>query len=151
VQERKRTFAAPSPEHPLRANLGGSIEFLGYDQDKPAYTPGSSARITLYWRAVAPMSDSYTAFVHLLDAGRHVVSQMDAIPRQGQAPTNSWLPNEVVQDVYQLPLKPDLAPGSYQIEVGFYRGDTGVRLKATSSDASAIDDGLVIGPLIVTK
>ncbi|MFI5268165.1 MAG: hypothetical protein ACHQ7M_12395, partial [Chloroflexota bacterium] len=151
VLERKRTFAAPSPQHPLTANLGGSIELLGYDQDRPAYAPGSTAKITLYWRGAAPMADSYTAFVHVLDTSRHVVTQVDAIPDHGQAPTNAWLPDEVVQDVYELPLKADLAPGTYQLEAGFYRGDTGVRLKATSPDVRTIDDGLLIGPLLITK
>jgi hypothetical protein len=151
VQERKRTFAAPSSEHPIAADLGGSIELLGYDQDKPVYAPGSTAKITLYWRGAAPMADSYTAFLHVLDAGRHVVAQVDAIPDHGQAPTNAWLPDEVVQDVYELPLRPDLAPSTYQLEAGFYRGDTGARLKATSPDVRVIDDGLLIGPLTVRK
>ncbi|HLQ32861.1 MAG TPA: glycosyltransferase family 39 protein [Chloroflexota bacterium] len=151
VQERTRTFASPTPEHRVRANVGGSIELLGYDQDKPAYGPGSPVRITLYWRGAAPMPDSYTAFVHVLDAGRRVVSQVDSVPEHGQLPTTAWLPGEVVQDTYELPLKPDLAPGTYQLEVGFYRGDTGMRLKASSRDVQAIDDGLLVGPLKVTK
>ncbi|HVA26095.1 MAG TPA: glycosyltransferase family 39 protein [Chloroflexota bacterium] len=151
VQGRKRTFAAPSPEHPLTASLGGSIELLGYDQDKPAYAPGSTAKITLYWRGTAAMAASYTAFVHVLDSGRHVVAQVDAIPAHGQAPTNSWLPGEVTRDVYELALKPALDAGAYQLEAGFYRGDTGVRLKATSPDVSVVDDGLLLGPLTVTK
>jgi hypothetical protein len=149
VLERHRNFAAPEPEHPLAADLGGSIELLGYDQDQPSYKPGATAKITLYWRGAAPMSDSYTAFVHVLDPGRHVVSQVDAIPDGGRLPTTAWLPNEVVQDTYELPLKPSLAPGAYQLEVGFYRGDTGARLKASSPDVKAIDDGLLIGQLNV--
>ena len=151
VLERKRVFANPSPQHGVTADLGDSIELLGYDQDKPAYAPGATARITVYWRDAAPMAGSYTAFAHILDSGRHVVSQVDAIPQGGQSPTNAWLPNEVVQDEFLLPLKPDLAPGSYQIELGFYRADTGVRLKATSSDVRAVDDGLLVGLLTVTK
>jgi hypothetical protein len=151
VQVRKRTFAAPAPQHPVTADLGGSIELLGYDLDKPVYAPGATAKVTLYWRGAAPMADSYTAFLHVLDAGRHVVAQADAIPDHGQAPTNAWLPDEVVQDAYELPLKADLPPGNYQLEAGFYRGDTGVRLKATSPDVGVVDDGLLIGPLAVTK
>jgi hypothetical protein len=151
IQERKRTFEAPSPEHRLRAELGGSIQLLGYDQDKPGYKPGSSARITVYWRGAEPMAASYTGFVHLLDSGRHVVSQMDTVPDRGMLPTTAWLPGEIVQDAYDLPLKPDLPPGTYQIEVGFYRPDTGLRLKAISSDVPAIDDGLLVGSLVVTN
>jgi 4-amino-4-deoxy-L-arabinose transferase-like glycosyltransferase len=151
VLERKRSFDLPSPSHPLRAELGGSIELLGYDQDKPAYAPGSTARITLFWRDAAPMADSYTAFVHILDSGRHVVAQVDSLPAHGQSPTNAWLPNEVVEDQYELPLKAELAPGAYRIETGFYRGDTGMRLEATSADVQAIDDGLLIGTLTIAR
>jgi len=149
VQVRKRDFTAPSPEHPLTAQLGGSIELLGYDQDKPSYSPGATARITLYWRGQAPMNASYTAFLHALDGGRHVVAQVDSIPDHGLLPTTAWLPGEIVRDVYELPLKPDLSPSTYQLEAGFYRADTGVRLKASSPDVQAIDDGLLIGPLVV--
>ncbi|HEX6511838.1 MAG TPA: hypothetical protein VF157_06045, partial [Chloroflexota bacterium] len=150
VQELQRTFAAPAPEHPLKANLGGTIELLGYDQDRPSYKPGSTARIILYWQGAAPMTDSYTAFVHVLDAGQHVVAQVDSIPAHAQLPTTAWLPGQVVSDAYDLPLKADLPPGAYQLEVGFYRGDTGIRLKASSTDVRAIDDGLLIGTLTVS-
>ena len=151
VLERSRSFAAPTPQHALHATLGSGIELLGYDQDKASYAPGSTAKLTLYWRSREPVTDSFTAFVHLLDGGRHVAAQMDTVPDHGQAPTNAWLPGEVVADAYELPLRTDLAPGSYQIETGFYRGDTGVRLKAASPDVQAIDDGLLIGTLTVTK
>jgi len=76
---------------------------------------------------------------------------VDSVPEHGQLPTTAWLPGEIVQDSYELPLKRDLAPGTYQLEVGFYRADTGVRLKASSGNVPAIDDGLLIGQLTVEK
>ncbi|MBV8084002.1 MAG: glycosyltransferase family 39 protein [Chloroflexi bacterium] len=151
VLERTRDFTVPAPEHPLTAQLGDAIQLLGYDVDKPSYAAGAAVQVTLYWKALAPMADSYTAFVHILDSGRHVVSQVDAIPAGGQLPTPAWLPGEVVPDHYQLPLKADLPAASYQLEVGFYRADTGVRLKARSSDVQAIDDGLLLGTIAVTR
>jgi hypothetical protein len=150
VLERTRDFAAPTPQHPLTAQLGDAIQLLGYDVDKPSYPPGASVHLTLYWKALAPMTDSYTAFVHILDGGRHVVSQVDAIPAGGQLPTPAWLTGEVVPDQYQLPLRADVPAGSYQLEVGFYRADTGVRLKATSPDVRAVDDGMLIGAITVS-
>ncbi|MBV9120655.1 MAG: hypothetical protein JOZ39_08090 [Chloroflexi bacterium] len=149
VQARQRDFAAPTPSHPLTAQVGDGIELLGYDLDRDSYSSGATAHVTLYWRAVKTMDQSYTEFIHVLDSGRHVVAQADAIPGHGQLPTTAWTQGEVITDRYDLPLKGDLAAGTYQLEAGFYRGDTGVRLKATSVDVKAIDDGLLIGPLEV--
>jgi len=151
VLELQRSFDLPAPSHPLSAAVGSSIELLGYDVDRKIYAPGSTVQLTVYWRGVSPMADAYTVFAHLLDGGRHVVSQVDLTPGQGQLPTTSWLPGQVVRDVYELPLKPDLPSGSYQLEVGFYRPDTGARLKATSALVQSIDDGLLIGRVTVAK
>ncbi|MBV8086379.1 MAG: hypothetical protein JO247_16350, partial [Chloroflexi bacterium] len=152
VQERSRDFTTPSPQHRVQADLAGAIQLLGYDDaDLPTYKRGETAHLKIYWRGQAPIADSYTEFLHVLDAGRHVVAQVDTVPGGGQLPTTSWLPGQIVADNYDLSLKPDLTPGTYQLEAGFYRADTGVRLHATSSDADVIDDGILIGTLTVSR
>ncbi|MHB8620418.1 MAG: hypothetical protein ACYDAG_12740, partial [Chloroflexota bacterium] len=151
VQQRQRSFALPYPEHPLQATIGAHIRLLGYDLDRPTYAPGDKVRLTLYWRASGAMRKSYTAFAHVLDAGRRVVAQRDTIPVHGTVPTNSWLPGQVVTDVSTLDLPANLSPGSYQLETGFYSADTGVRLAASSPSLEIIDNGILLGSLKVKR
>ncbi len=149
IVERQRSFATPTPQHAAKAQIGPSIELLGYDADKVFYVAGDTVHLTLYWQATGAMADSFTAFAHILDSGRHVAAQRDNIPVNGTLPTNTWAPGQIVTDQYNLPLDRSLAPGTYQLETGLYRGDTGVRLHATSADLKVIDDGVLLGPLVV--
>jgi hypothetical protein len=115
----------------LRFNLGSEIELVGYALAGPdGYTPGSVLMLTCYWRAVASPSADYTVFVHLLDQAGQVVAGWDAPPVHGNYPTHLWAAQEVVEDVHEVTLPPDLQPGDYQLVVGLYRLDTLQRLPA---------------------
>ena len=149
VQARQRSFAMPHPRHPVTAQIGPGIELLGYDLAQASYQPGQTVQLTLYWRCTAAMAESYTAFAHLLDGTRHVTSQQDTVPVQGTLPTNAWVPNQIVTDRYTLPLPSATSAGTYQLEVGFYRASTGIRLAAQSGQLKVIDDGILIGSLRV--
>jgi hypothetical protein len=54
------------------------------------------------------------------------------VPVQGTAPTSGWLPGEVIEDHYEVPLAKDAPPWKYDIFVGMYDPLTGQRLPATS-------------------
>ncbi|MBE9506823.1 MAG: hypothetical protein IMY86_02130, partial [Chloroflexi bacterium] len=41
-------------------------------------------------------------------------------PRGGTYPTLQWLPGEVVEDSYTIPVPPDAPPGEYTLRVGMY-------------------------------
>ena len=120
VQGRPRLFEAPQASHPLQANLGGDAELLGYDLS----TGQEEARLTLYWRALTEMQNSYTVFVHLLDDEGRVQAQRDSIPGGGQFPTTGWMEGEIIVDEYVIPAP----PGKYLIEVGMYQAESGKRL-----------------------
>ncbi len=74
--------------------------------------------VTLYWQALRPMETSYTAFVHLLDETGTLVAQRDRPP--AGYPTAVWRPGEVVVDTFVIELPPDLPPGTYRLQTGFY-------------------------------
>jgi hypothetical protein len=64
------------------------------------------------------MDLAYTAFVHVLDSNGQLVAQSDRPP--AGYPTSDWLAGEFVVDHYLVSLPPDLAPGSYTLQTGFY-------------------------------
>ncbi len=107
---------------------------------------GDTIPVTVGWRAIQKMDTSYTGFVHLLNQEGRVVAQDDHIPLQGQWPTTSWAPGEVVQDDYMLQLPADLPPGSYRLEIGLYDANMqGLpRLRTQQGPDSVLIDGFVV-------
>jgi hypothetical protein len=144
---RDRTFTAPAMAHPEDARLGEAVALMGYDLlsgDGPAkeVAPGACLRLTLVWRARAPMRHPYTVFVHLLDPEGALAAQHDAMPMAGRAPTTCWAPGEVVTDVHEITVPDDAAPGVYTLTAGMYRLETGARLP--TQGASALPEGRVL-------
>lgn len=129
VQAINRTFDVPSISHPLAGNLGDQVELLGYDLSAGTVAPGDTLTLTLYWRALAEMDESYTVFTHLVAPDGSVAGQRDSLPVGGAYPTTLWLPGEVVAaDVYEIPVRVDATPGEHRLEVGMYVAETGRRL-----------------------
>jgi 4-amino-4-deoxy-L-arabinose transferase-like glycosyltransferase len=127
---------APLPEHQADAILGASARLLGYSVDSERVAPGGSVRLTLYWQALAPMAEGYTAFVHLLGdpnpaTGGPVWAGHDGQPDGGRYPTPAWQPGEVILDAHPVAVPAETPPGTYQIEVGMYLLETLARLPAT--------------------
>ena len=53
-------------------------------------------------------------------------------------PTTGWLPGEVLEDPYRIPVPSDAPPGAYQIEIGMYDPDTLERLPARDADGNRL-------------
>ncbi len=136
-----RTFTAPAISRPGSAIFDKSIQFLGHDV---AVTNGA-AWITLHWKSLAPVSASYTAFVHLLGPDGRVVAQHDSPPLDGARPTTGWLTGEVLTDRITIPLPAGADPRALTIAAGLYDGATGVRL-TDEAGADHLDLGAVAGP-----
>jgi hypothetical protein len=82
----------------------------------------------------------YKVFVHIMDDEGRIVAQSDAVPAYGGAPTETWLPNEVVIDQHGLQMS---EPGRYRVLVGMYDPVGGQRLPATGEDGRSIPDNAV--------
>jgi hypothetical protein len=130
------------------AQVGDSIKLLGYDLDKTRTRPGETVRLTLYWQARQTPTESYTVFVHALDPGGVLRGQKDSVPRNGDLPTDHWLPDEIIVDSYDVSIAPDASPGSYQFEVGMYRAGTGERVPVKGANGARLqDDRVLLGEL----
>jgi len=124
-------IAGPSPV-PIEGaqeptNFGDRLALVGYVLP-PTVAAGSSLPIKVYWRALAPMTEDYTVFVHLLDANGKTVAQEDDQPQSGAYSTSFWDVGETIADVYALAIPRELAAGDYRIEIGIYRARDGMRL-----------------------
>lgn len=135
----RRVFDPPSPTNATSISWDQKISLLGYDL--AAIDPDSSAlSLTVYWQALSEMENSYTVYIHLIDSATNsLVAQADVIPRGWTYPTNRWMAGEVVEDTMLIPLE-NIAPGSYELYVGWYDISTGMRLVPESSQLQLTSD-----------
>ena len=147
VLDAERVFDVPPISHPLTATLGSQVRLLGYDLSAETVAPGETLTLTLYWRALTEMGESYTVFTHLLAPDGSLTGQRDNPPAGGTYPTNLWLAGEVVADVYEIPIRADAAPGAHRLAVGMYVAETGARLPIDETS----DDAVLLQKVTVTR
>jgi serine/threonine-protein kinase len=131
---------------PVGANLGGQIVLTAYEIPRLQYRPGEVMSVNFFWQAVSPPPDNYTLFIHLTTPQGGIVNQIDAAPQGGARPTGSWSVGETIIDPYQLLIPPTTFPGDYQLRVGLYDRDTGVRVPIFETGRAEQDN---LGALIL--
>src|SRR5690606_30221183 len=101
--------------------FGNRIELVGYELSTLAPAAGSALELTLYWRALQPISEDYIVFAHVIDPRTTTIyAGSDAMPASWNAPTSTWQPGEIITDTHVLPVDPDTPPDIYELEVGLY-------------------------------
>ncbi|MDY7042083.1 MAG: PASTA domain-containing protein, partial [Chloroflexota bacterium] len=108
------------PRVEIGANLDDKVLLVAYDLDTDQLRPGDTLHLTLHWRALQKMNESYMVFVHLTRADGTIVTQLDSEPRGGRYPTTRWTINEQVSDPYDLTVPQQSPPGLYWIRTGMY-------------------------------
>ncbi len=145
------TPASFSLPNATAVNFGGRIALVGYDVTDRRVSPGQSLGLTLYWRALQPMSENWSVFAHLLDERGERIAQHDGWPQQGQAPTSSWLVDALVADQLTLSV-PESAPlGAYSVQIGLYLAETQERLTLLDAAGQPKSDHLVLTRLRVAE
>ncbi len=127
--------AAPIP-------LGQAVEWLGYDLQTPAISPGGEVRLATLWRVQQPL-DEAVIFTHLLGPAG-LVAQEDRL----DAPSYFWVPGDVFIQLHRLFLPAGLPPGDYALSVGVYTRPDERRLPVLVNGA-AVGDALQLPPVQV--
>ncbi len=94
----------------------------------PTWPIGQSQTITFTWQINQAVPTDYTVFIHLRDANGQNIFTGDGPPLAGWYPTSWWLSGEIVPDRHTLTMPTTLAPGTYQLVVGWYDPLTNTRL-----------------------
>lgn len=136
---------------PLGVNLNDQIMLEDARISQLRYRPTDSVAVTLRWRSLAPIGESYKVFIHLLtpDMGT-LVAQRDIEPLNGLRPTNSWALDEIINDPHQVPLPENIPAGTYQIRVGLYNA-SGRLPVVDSGEAQVIDNTIFIANFEVQR
>lgn len=112
-------------EIPTNAQFGQNIFLQGYDR---AQTADHQLNLTLYWTTRSRLAENYKVFIHCLDASSQIISQSDAIPAEGMAPSEYWLRNEIIKDMHILDLPESFSSADCLLQVGLYQPESGERL-----------------------
>jgi hypothetical protein len=120
-------------ENPVVFKFGDRIELVGYSLVQNI-APGSTLPVKLYWRALKPIAEDYTVFVHFVDTNGNIIAQKDNQPQHNTYPTSFWDVGETIADEYALEIPPDVAPGNYRLMIGMYRTSDGARLLTREGD-----------------
>ncbi len=154
VHPRDRSFDSPSADLPsLDVTLGEHIQLCGYDSARTHVAPGDNLSLSLWWcanSATGGPDGSYMLFVHLLGPDGALYGQVDRTPGNGEWPTSSWAPGQVVKDEIAVRVDERAPAGQYQVAVGFYDPAYGDRLPVTSVTGEPSDRTEVVLPLDVT-
>ena len=137
-------FEVPLIPHPQEATLGGKVRLLGYSLPSAEARPGESVSLTLYWQCLEEMDLSYTVFVHLVDGEGQICGQRDALPHDGQLPTDLWVSAEVVEDSHEVSIAPDAESGQYAFAIGMYDVGIGLRLAVFDEKGARLPDDRVL-------
>lgn len=137
----------------VSARIDGRVRAPWSEAAAPQLRPGEAVNLLLEWQSLAKAEESYTIFVHLIDAGNVPHLALDYTPLGGSSPTHlwipKWLPGQTMLDPYRLVVPPGLAPGTYWVEVGVYEMVNGRRLHMSDADGNMAGDRYILGPLVV--
>ncbi len=115
--------------------------------------PGQALYVTLYWRVLQPIDESYTIFVHVIDSSNRIWGQKDFTSLGGSYPTFLWIPKwlegQVIDDRYTVILDPQTPPGEYWIEVGMYGMTTTKRVPIFDGELNLTGDRVILGSIRV--
>jgi hypothetical protein len=109
--------------------LGDSLRLRGFAAGE---STTEQLTLKLYWLTQKTLVQDYTVFTQLLDKRGARVAGWDSQPLGGYFPTSRWPAGEIVTDIVQIPLPPDLPPGEYSLITGMYLLDSGERLRQAS-------------------
>lgn len=145
VEAQERNYTLPADVTPISAVLNEEIELVGYKLDSPTVAYRGAIGLTLYWRSLAFADSNYTVFVHAAGPDQVIRGQWDSAPKQGHSPTSGWIPGEIIEDRYEVPMEKKAPAWKYDIFVGMYNPLTGQRLPVYSPNTPVSDSRIWLG------
>ncbi len=140
--------AAGGPSFELDYQLGDHIRLNQAKLNQTNFRAGDPLVLVLYWESDGQIENDYTVFAHIIAADGTLAAQQDNIPLFGIRPTTTWRDQEEMEDPIFLRTDEALKPGSYQLSVGMYNGQTLQRLPVFDGQGNRVkEDRIIIGEL----
>lgn len=147
----KKVAQAPTPQHPVQYRFGDRIELVGYDLSTGTVGAGEKLKLTLYWHALGTPEKNYKVTAQLLDNQMKVRGQRDAMPCDGQCPTQGWAAQEYYPDTYEFGPEQGTPPGEYIFGLAMYDESAPApnRLPIVDAAGKPAGDFVVLGKITV--
>jgi cellulose/xylan binding protein with CBM9 domain len=156
-EEIKKLILDQAPEKltPVNVNFEDKITLLGVEVEPGLdVAPGKRVKLTMYWRADKPITDSgWKLFTHVLDGSGDRLLNVDNVGplrhlgANGQAwPPSSWKPGKIYVDSQTFTLPKKVKSSQVQVVAGIWRGRDRLELR---SGPSAGDDRALVATLNV--
>lgn len=134
---RQATAAKGPPAPPVEvksgANFGDAIELVSVVLSPSRGVIGEPVRVLANFRVLAKLEQDYFIFVHVEDVdGKVDRMNVDHPPRA--KPTSQWQPGEMVQDVFDIPIPPQMQVRGLSLVLGFWDPKTDKRLPIINKD-----------------
>jgi hypothetical protein len=104
--------------NPVAVNFEDQLELIGFEHP-PTITSNNQLPITLYWRALAPLTADYSTTVQLADRFGNRFGQSDS-QHPGRVPTSRWALDQYARDTHTLLSLPGTPPGTYHLLITVY-------------------------------
>lgn len=129
----------PPIANPLGYTFGDSIQLEGYAVDYPKpLRQGDDIYLTLYWRGLKPMEESWKVFNQVYFGDGPMIAQRDGYPVCASRGTDQWDPGELITDRYRIPVSPDAPDGLYPLYTGLYLEENGERLPVFDAEGNDV-------------
>jgi hypothetical protein len=129
---------APPAEVKSGANFGDAFELSTVVINPSRGVAGETVRVTANFKVTAKLDRDYFIFVHVEDVdGRLDRLNVDHPPRF--KPTSQWQPGEIIQDVFDIGIPPQMAVRGLSLVMGFWDPKTDQRLTIVNKDQVATD------------
>jgi 4-amino-4-deoxy-L-arabinose transferase-like glycosyltransferase len=144
-------FLGESPPPPplavqrsLHYNLGDRVTLQGYGLSSTELEPGDVLDLSLRWQAQTHILQSYSAFVHLVDAQGRMWAQHDGAPLNALHPTTHWVEGEIISDPRELALPQGVPEGRYRLQAGMYLPETMEHLPVLGAEGQPLGDAAIL-------
>jgi hypothetical protein len=134
-----RRYEASAPQNSLAADFGEHIKLLGYDWSIIPQAGPPAARVLLYWRAQAHVTQDYLVSLQLLDAANQSIIAHTSRPANGARPTSTWLNQEIILDEHILEV-PALTPGTYRLTLSLLDAQTELPVEVSGQSQLVLQD-----------
>ncbi len=143
-----RLFTLPDDiEMPLAYQFNRELMLRGMDMET-AVAAGQTVEITFYWEVLQKPDTLYSGFVHLIDASGIPIAQSDQWP--GGLPSDLWVAGQIIIDTHHIEIPPATELGNYQLQMGIYMPENGLRLSLMNANGVVLDDHLALpAPLTI--
>jgi hypothetical protein len=136
--ERRQATVQQLPPLTLKsgANLGGKVEIAGATVQPGRVVPGEPARVTVFFKVLAPLDEDYLVFVHVEDMdGKLERQNVDHRPAGGLYPTTQWKVGETVKDEFTFVVPSGAATRGVAVWMGLWEPHADARLPLKNPEA----------------